>query len=236
MPFAAAVAVVAVGLLGVAAVVLGARTALPRRSPRARRLAGLAVAVVGAAVLLLAELLPRAWAADLPADDPCLPDAVQIDLDALPLALQAATGAIRGQAVVDAEGMTDLVVEELDGTPLASGDPRATLGNGEVVLEVGLPLGVVDVPLSATIEPTVADGALVLRPAGFTVVGVDVPEWAVALVDAQLQDADSVLSQALAPAPDGPCADADDTGTVRLVDVAVDDEVRVDFEVPVSRP
>lgn len=233
MPLVAAVLIVAIAVLGVVAILAGLVVAARGFPHRRRRPAVAAVLVVaGVGVLIVGEAAPRAYAAGLPSQNQCIPTDAVIELDTTPIAWQAGRGELRGTATLDAAGVEAAVAEALVDTPLADGDPRVEFVGGEVSLDVDLDVSVLTVPLAATVEPQVDDGALVFHPSAFSVVGFDAPEWAVDLVDRQLQDADSWLSEALAPDDDDPCAGTG-TQTVRLSDLRVDDVVRVRFAVPV---
>lgn len=236
MPLAVAVLVVGLAVLGVLAVAAGIGwcvRSFPRRRPMV--LGGVALAL-GLVVLVLGEVAPRSYAAGLPADDPCLPDGAVIALDSAPIAWQVAGGGIGGTATMDAEAVTALVEEQLVGSPLEDGEPRVTFEAGELVLSVEFTVSVLTLPLVATIEPALEEGALAFHPTGFSAVGLDIPGWAVDLVDTQLQDADSWLSEALASEEDDPCGSSGEGGDspVRLTGLVVGDDVRVDFELPVA--
>ncbi|MDT9594138.1 hypothetical protein RDV89_13730 [Nocardioides zeae] len=229
MPLPAAVLVVGATVAGVVALVAGALVAArARRRPR-RLVAGSSLALAGAVVLVLVEVLPRAYAVSLPGDDACVPDDLELSLARTPVALQLLQGELRGTAELDRDGLGATVADALEGTALR--DPEVRIAAGEVTVDAVLPISIVDVPLSATVVPTVQDGALTMEAEAFSVVGLDLPDWAVSLVDEQVQDADSALSQAVSPGDDACDGGA---GAVRVESVTVTDGVRIDFALPVG--
>ncbi|HEY1134529.1 MAG TPA: hypothetical protein VGE77_08115 [Nocardioides sp.] len=224
MPFLLAAVLVGLVVGCVAAIAFGLRAAITA-GPGRRRLVALGLSALGLAGLVAVEVVPRMVAGGLPADDPCLPDAVEISVDATPVALQVLGGGVRGEASLSAAGLQEVVTEQLAGTVFNDADVAVRLGDGEVLLELTYVAFGISVPLEATVEPGLEGGELALHPTAVAVVGIDAPERAVGLADDELQ-------RALASG-DGSCGGSGGA-TVELTALVVDDRVRVRFRVPVS--
>ncbi|MFW6775751.1 hypothetical protein ACOACO_15815 [Nocardioides sp. CPCC 205120] len=236
MPVLAAALVVGLALVGLVALVLGIAFLVHRpRSGRRRLRGGATLLVLGVAALVVAELGPRQLAESLPADDECLPAGIDVDLSAVPVALQLLGGQVEGTARLDEAGLQRFVEQELEGSVFADADPTVDLGGGEITLELAYDAVLGSIPLSAGVVPSLEDGALALTPSEVSVAGMDAPGW---MVDAVVTlGLDDTLAEAMAGDDDtcGTGDAGDDAGAgVRLDDVVVTERLEVAFTVPVG--
>ncbi|MDF9717749.1 hypothetical protein INN71_17615 [Nocardioides sp. ChNu-153] len=236
MPVLVAALVVGLALVGLVALVLGLVLLAHRpRSGRRRLPLAAALLVLGVAALVVSELGPRQLAESLPAEDECLPAGIDVDLSAVPVAVQLLGGRVEGTARLDEAGLQRFVEEQLEGSAFAGADPTVDLGGGEVTLELAYDAVLGSIPLSASVVPSLEDGALELTPSGVSVAGVDTPGW---MVDAVVTlGLDETLAEAMAG--DGACGAGRDggdggDGDVRLDDVVVTERLEVAFTVPVG--